>query len=1081
MSEAPVGRSPFAARVPEVTVTVVVVTCGGSDFLSRTLGALAVQARPPQRVVLVDANAEPDPELARQVRRHWPGRARGVPLVVAAPGARTFGDAVRAGLQALPDAAAPPGEGPAGQAWVWLLHDDSAPEPAALAELLHAVEIAPSVGIAGCKQHTWSDPRLVLQAGVWTSRFGRRMNGIDVGEPDQGQHDGQDDVLAVSTAGALVRRDVWDALGGTDPALGPYGDGLDLCRRARLAGHRVVVVPAAVVRHARASLSGTRPGWDAGRSARAQREAFLHSQLAGVPAPLVPVVALLAVGSGVLRAVARAASKDLRLVLGELLVPWEVLGRPGLVRSARRRAKATRLLPRRALRPLQAGVGEVVRQVRERRLSAAEHRRTRYAPSELELAELASLRRRRRAALGLVLLGAIALTAAVAGPLISRVVGGARLAGPMPFGEADLGELWRAATSWWASGGFGTPSPPEPLLAVLAPLTALVGSVGTAAALLLLCAPVLAAAGAWFASGAATRSVLVRAWAALVWAAAPALLVGLQQGRLGTVLAHVAIPWFALGVARGVGVARVDMVESGLVGAARAPGAADVVATRTRVAEPSLAAIGGAAVAFVVLTAAAPVLLPAGLVVLAAVAVVVRRRLRLIWVGLPALVLAGPMIAEAVGRWSAGGWRLLVAEPFAVAGDPAPVWQQVLGWPAPLPSGPGGVPSDLVGGALLAGGAVLLVLGAASLLTPVPRVRAVRVAWIGVAAGIGSAVLATRVVSGVDGDGFVVTGSAAPGLSLALAGLLTAALAGSVGLGANRSAAPRWRRVSVVVVAAVAVLGPAATLGLWTWEHRGGSGLDVSATDVPVVPAVGRQMQGSPDRVRMLAVEVVDGEVVAQVFSEDGQQLTETSRVVQLGPVLSEVVDPAHEQLAGLAARLAVGSSQDISEGLGSLGIGAVLVPAGEGDAHALLVGRLDATPGLERMTETESGVIWRVALGQHASAAWARLVRADGETLLEVLPARQGEPIEVPEGTGQRLLVLAERADPGWRASLDGQPLRATASSWRQAFELGPEAGSLVIEHSPAGRRWLPLQAAVLAVTVLLAVPTRRRRGAGQ
>ena len=68
-----------------------------------------------------------------------------------------------------------------------------------------------------------------------TSRLGRRMTGDEPGEVDQGQHDGREDVLAVGLAGALVRRDVWDELGGTAPGLGPFGDGLDLSRRARLA------------------------------------------------------------------------------------------------------------------------------------------------------------------------------------------------------------------------------------------------------------------------------------------------------------------------------------------------------------------------------------------------------------------------------------------------------------------------------------------------------------------------------------------------------------------------------------------------------------------------------------------------------------------------------------------------------------------------------------------------------------------------------------------------------------------------------------------------------------------------------
>src|SRR6478736_3410386 len=122
---------------------------------------------------------------------------------VRAPGARTFGHAVRRGLQA---------ESGAATTWLWLLHDDSAPAPSALAELVRAVSHARSVAVAGVKQRTWTDPERLLEVGVRTSRSGRRMTDVEPGELDQGQHDGREDVLGVGIAGALVRRDVWTDL-----------------------------------------------------------------------------------------------------------------------------------------------------------------------------------------------------------------------------------------------------------------------------------------------------------------------------------------------------------------------------------------------------------------------------------------------------------------------------------------------------------------------------------------------------------------------------------------------------------------------------------------------------------------------------------------------------------------------------------------------------------------------------------------------------------------------------------------------------------------------------------------------------
>jgi len=421
------SRAGTASSRPVTAVTAIVVTQGVTRYLATTLTALAAQTRAPGQVLVVDVSAEHDAGVPQAAGEAFAPPApesptsagRGVQppevLSVHAPGARTFGDAVQRALAGL----LPHGQTaePAGQAWLWFLHDDSAPEPSALAELVRAVEMAPSVAIAGVKQRTWTDPPRLLEVGVRTSRSGRRMTGIDDAEVDQGQHDGRDDVLGVGIAGALVRRDVWDVLGGTDPALGRFGDGLDLSRRARLAGHRVVVVPSAAVRHAQAGYHGLRDSpvtdlevdadsdgvpdsADPRRSFAARRRSLLHQRLTTVPLPLVPVVAVLAVVVGAIRSLVRVTTKEPALAVTELGAPFVALSRLGAIARSRSRARATRRLPRRALRPLQATWRDVWAEWRDRGLAHAEARKVGQAPSELELGELAALASRRRAGLG---------------------------------------------------------------------------------------------------------------------------------------------------------------------------------------------------------------------------------------------------------------------------------------------------------------------------------------------------------------------------------------------------------------------------------------------------------------------------------------------------------------------------------------------------------------------------------------------------------------------------------------------------------------------------------------------------------
>ena len=155
-----------------------------------------------------------------------------------------LGTAVARGVEALPL------DGDPSDAWVWVLHEGAAATPATLARLLAPGLGSRSVGIAGPKVVAWDDPRRLVELGVQVTHTGRRLASPVVGEADQGQYDGREDVLAVGTDGMLVRRSVWDDVGGFDRCFLEHGAALDLGWRTQLAGHRVVVVPGAVLRDA---------------------------------------------------------------------------------------------------------------------------------------------------------------------------------------------------------------------------------------------------------------------------------------------------------------------------------------------------------------------------------------------------------------------------------------------------------------------------------------------------------------------------------------------------------------------------------------------------------------------------------------------------------------------------------------------------------------------------------------------------------------------------------------------------------------------------------------------------------------
>ena len=488
-----------------------------------------------------------------------------------------------------PTEAAP--EMPEHQVWFWLLHDDSAPAEDCLERLLTAATNARSVGVVGPKQVGWDNPELLLEVGLRATASARRANDIVPGEVDQGQHDDRSDVLAVGTAGALVDRAVWEEIGGIAPWLGPFGDGLEFSRAARLAGYRVIVEPTAVIRHRRASYQGLRrpasvshssgaqprtdaeaievalPEPDPERSFRARRSAQLTNWAAFSTRPIGLLLTWFVI-LGLMRFVWRLASKAPALARDELGAALAVAGRGRRVRAARRRLAQHTKVPASALGRLYATAAEIrgvrrdrTRQERERRARAA-------APSELELRELAALARSRRRTLGAVMVLVLVLsTYGLSRLLLTRSITG----GALPLFSGDWRQMWDSAWSTWIATADGYPGGVTPLLAILALPAALGRLVGleTSAlisALVLLALP-LAALGAWFAAGTMTRKVVLRAWAALVWALSPSLLLALGQGRLGALLVHLVLPWALLALARAVGADRRDLVLSGLVGA----------------------------------------------------------------------------------------------------------------------------------------------------------------------------------------------------------------------------------------------------------------------------------------------------------------------------------------------------------------------------------------------------------------------------------------------------------------------------------------------------------------------------------
>ncbi|MEB4615442.1 glycosyltransferase family 2 protein, partial [Leucobacter sp. M11] len=252
-----------------IRVTAVMIASNGSAWLDETIPAVRAQTRRPDRVIAVDNGSSDDSSRLLQasgaervvVSQHRIPFGKAVQLALAGteaaamtpePGSPSEADAVDA-ADAGPEADAQHASGEAAAAaaaaaptapnaslgathadresdadveWLWLLAHDTAPEPDALERILATVQRAPSVAVAGPKLLDWFHPERIVEMGQSLTRSGARWQ-LNRQELDQQQYDDQQDTLGVGPAGMLVRRDVWEQLGGFDPALPVYDDGLD--------------------------------------------------------------------------------------------------------------------------------------------------------------------------------------------------------------------------------------------------------------------------------------------------------------------------------------------------------------------------------------------------------------------------------------------------------------------------------------------------------------------------------------------------------------------------------------------------------------------------------------------------------------------------------------------------------------------------------------------------------------------------------------------------------------------------------------------------------------------------------------
>ncbi|MFG3260565.1 glycosyltransferase [Streptomyces sp. NPDC048172] len=1054
--------SATAPEFPRHVVTAVLVSHDGARWLPEALAGLLGQDRPVQNVLAADTGSADD--SARLVTESL-GPERVLHLARRTGFGAAVEEAVRTAPVLTPDdlpyLKRPSGWDPVSRTWrddaydmpelphgepvqwLWLLHDDCAPEADALTHLLRVVDADPTVSVVGPKLRGWYDRRQLLEAGVSLANSGRRWTGVERREQDQGQHDQVRPVLSVSSAGMLVRRDVFEQLGGFDRRLPLMRDDVDLCWRAQSAGHRVLVVPDAVMRHAEASSRERRPVDCVGRARggasphRVDKAGAVYTLLANAPAAKLPWVLLRLVLGTLLRVLAYLVGKVPRQALDELTGLTGTLLRAGQIAGARRR-RGRPAVAHSDLRPLFPPPGATLRATAEQVASnfggrsepelssGGRHGAVESGPGDedadyLEVEQFARLKRLARKP-GPVLFAVLLLVSLVA---CRELLGGGSLAGGALLPAPDaVSDLWaRYLDGWHTVGTGGTQSAP-PYLAVVATFaTLLFGSTGLALTLLLVCSVPLAGLTAYFASRPLVESRLVRAWASVAYAFLPAATGALAGGRIGTAVLAILLPLLA----------RAAVSAGGLRG-------------RT-----SWRAAWAYALLLTLATAFTPVVWPIALVL--AVALVALCPFTGQSYGgtaaRSAIALATPMVLLA--PWSV----TLLTSPEDFLKEVGLTYgtgsASALDLVTLSPGGPG-----TPGGLLLVG---LVLAGLAALLRAERRL-AILAAWTAALVALLFAALS---------NGSTWAGPATLGYGLAL---LSAAALGADGA-KDRVAAQSfgWKQPVAALVAAAAVAAPLIAAVGWM---IGGADGPLSRRDPVQVPAFVAEESGTRDQARTLVLAGDSG-------GADGVSYTLVrGSGARMGDADLAAAGEADDRLGGVVANLVAGSGADQTSQLGGYAVRYVLVRDG---APREMRRVLDATPGLTRLSQEDGSALWRVDRqvsrvsivpgGQENGAAGA--VTAPVAVAAGPVEAHA----EVPTGPSGRVLRVADSADSGWRATLDGTPLKSvTVDGWAQGFELPTGGGRLDLTYETPFTHtvWTWAQGFLALVVLVLALPGRRR-----
>lgn len=245
-------------------VSIVIPNWNGWNLLEPCLRSLRKQVFQDFRVYVVD-NKSAD-ESVERTRELFPE----VELIALSEN-KGFSAAVNAGIA-----------GSRGE-FVVALNNDTVADPRWLEVLVDAMDAHPDMGFGASMLLSYREPEIIDSIGDGYSRTGLAFK-IGTERRNEGQYREPFEVFGACAAASIYRRALLDEVGVFDEDFFAYMEDVDLSIRARMAGHRCLAVPGAIVYHIGSATTG---GDTSAFSISMTAKNILFILIKDIPAPLL--------------------------------------------------------------------------------------------------------------------------------------------------------------------------------------------------------------------------------------------------------------------------------------------------------------------------------------------------------------------------------------------------------------------------------------------------------------------------------------------------------------------------------------------------------------------------------------------------------------------------------------------------------------------------------------------------------------------------------------------------------------------------------------------------------------------------